>query len=82
MDLCLNYSIDFTRKVVPPKDIGIKICFSIFAYRKKKKKQNISREFDGLILICDYILINYYLGDMSVFIIIIIVVISDYSLHM
>ena len=80
MDLCLNYSIDFTRKVVPPKDIGIKICFSIFAYIKKKK-QNISREFDGLILICDYILINYYLGDMSVFIIIIIVI-SDYSLHM
>ena len=38
MDLCLNYSIDFTRKVVPPKDIGIKICFSIFAYRKKKNK--------------------------------------------
>ena len=66
MDLCLNYSIDFTRKVVPTKDIGMKICFSVFTYRKKK--QNISHEFNGLILICDYSLINDYLGDMSVLI--------------
>ena len=50
----------------------------------ERKKQNISHEFDGLILICDYSLINDYLGDMSVLIYIYIymcVCVCDYSLH-
>ena len=82
MDLSLNYSIDFTRKVVPQKILEWRYVFQFLPI--ERKKQNISREFDGLILICDYSLINDYLGDMSVLIIIIIIIIiiCDYSLHM
>ena len=83
MDLSLNYSIDFTRKVVPQKILEWRYVFQFLPI--ERKKQNISREFDGLILICDYSLINDYLGDMSVLIIIIIIIIiiiCDYSIHM